>query len=149
MNVFLAGIIQGSKVAAEIHAQDWREPIKAALEQHVPHAEVYCHYTCHPNSITYELPQIRETLEDGIARAARSDLVIAYCPSASMGTAIEIYEACRNRAVVLAVTPLIANWVLRVYTDRIFSDVEALASFLQSEEFDQLYRDKRGREATA
>ena len=27
MEVFLAGIIQGSKIEAEIHSQDWRGPI--------------------------------------------------------------------------------------------------------------------------
>ena len=49
MKVFLAGIIQGSKVAAEIHRQDWREPIRELLERYLPAADVYCHYTQHPN----------------------------------------------------------------------------------------------------
>lgn len=130
MKVFLAGIIQGSKVAAEIHAQDWREPIKRALERHLPGAEIYCHYSAHPDSIAYEMPQIRRTLADGNRRAAQSDVLIAYCPSASMGTAIEMYEAYRNGAVVLTVSPLAANWVIRCYSHRIFPSLEALEAFL-------------------
>lgn len=144
MNVFLAGIIQGSMVEAEIHCQDWREPIKAALGEHFPQAEVYCHYSQHPDSIAYKMPEIRATLTDGIERAAASDLVIAYCPSASMGTAIEIYEAYRNSAVVLSITPLQANWVLRSYSDRMFTGTEEFVEYLESDGFVELYQAKRG-----
>jgi hypothetical protein len=144
MNVFLAGIIQGSMVEAEIHSQDWREPIKAALAEHYPSAEVYCHYSQHPQSISYKMPEIRATLTEGIERAADSDLVVAYCPSASMGTAIEIYEAWRKDAVVLSITPLQANWVLRSYSDKMFTGTEGFTEFLASADFAALYRRKRG-----
>jgi hypothetical protein len=144
MNVFLAGIIQGSMVEADIHSQDWRGPIKAALAEHCPSAEVYCHYSRHPDSISYKMPEIRATLDDGIRRAAASDLVVAYCPSASMGTAIEIYEAYRNDAVVLSITPLQANWVLRSYSDEMFTATEEFVEFLASQAFVELYGRKRG-----
>ena len=41
MKVFLAGVIQGSLVEAQMNDQDWREPIKRALLAHAPLAEVY------------------------------------------------------------------------------------------------------------
>lgn len=146
MNVFLAGIIQGSIAEAKIHSQDWREPIKQALARHAPRAVVYCHYSEHPNSITYDLPEIKATLTDGIHRAAHCDVLVAYLPSASMGTAIEIYEAARNGAVILAISPMAANWVLRAYCDRIFDDVEAFEAFLAEGELDELLAG-RGRKA--
>ena len=142
MKVFLAGVIQGSKVAAEIHRQDWREPIKRILAERLPAAELYCHYSRHPNSITYDLPEIRTTLADGIARAGQCDLLIAHAPTASMGTAIEMYEAAANGAVVLTVTPMAANWVIRAYSDRIFPDNAALDAFMGSGEFTALLADK-------
>ena len=126
MDVFLAGIIQGSLVEAKIHGQDWREPIKRVLESHLPEAKIYCHYSEHPNSITYDLPEIKRTLADGIARAGACDLLIAYVPSASMGSAIEIYEAGRGGAAIVTISPLAANWVIRAYSDVIFSDIESL-----------------------
>jgi len=138
MNVFLAGIIQGSIAEAKIHSQDWREPIKQAFARHVPRAEVYCHYSEHPNSITYDPPEIKATLADGIHRAAECDVLVAYLPSASMGTAIEIYEAARRGAVILAISPMAANWVLRAYCDRIFPDVEAMEAFLAGGGLDEL-----------
>ncbi len=129
MNVFLAGIIQGSLVEATITRQDWREPIKQTLARHLPGATVYCHYSEHPNSITYDLPEIRHTLADGIARAADCDLLIAYVPSASMGTAIEMYEAWRGGATVVTITPLAANWVIRAYSHQIVADMGAFEAF--------------------
>lgn len=142
MNVFLAGIIQGSLVEASIHRQDWREPIKHALKKYVPHARVYCHYSMHPNSITYDLPKLKETFAEGNRRAGECDLLIAFVPSASMGTAIEMHEAARNGAVVLSITPLAANWVIRAYSDRIFPGVEEFEKFLASGELDELMKSR-------
>jgi hypothetical protein len=62
-----------------------------------------------------------------------------------MGTAIEMHEARRGGAVVLAVTPLTANWVIRAYSDRIFPDIAALTQFLASDEFTALVAARRAR----
>jgi len=138
VNVFLAGIIQGSLVEATINSQDWREPIKRTLARHLPQADIYCHYTEHPNSITYALPEIRTTLTDGIDRAAGCDLLIAYVPSASMGTAIEMYDAYRGGAAVVAITPLAANWVIRAYSHRIVADMTGFDALAASGELSRL-----------
>ena len=143
MNVFLAGIIQGSKVPAEIHPQHWRQRLRDVLARRLPDAEVYCHYSRHPNSITYDLPEIRATFEDGLSRAAACDVLLAYLPAASMGTAIEMYEAARAGAVVLTITPMAANWVVRAYSDRIFPDVQQLDDFLAAGELAGLLARKR------
>ena len=132
MKIFLAGIIQGSLVEADIHEQDWRRDIADIVRRHLPAAELYCHYSRHPESIRYDLPDIRRTFEEGIRRAAECDLLIAYLPAASMGTAIEMYEAARAGAVVLAVTPMAANWVVRLYSDRILGGLPALEALLAS-----------------
>ncbi len=142
MKIFLAGIIQGSIREARIHDQDWRVVIRAALARHVKDAQVYCHYEAHPNSITYELPEILATLEDGNSRAQRADVVVCYLPEASMGTAIEMYLACKAGAVVLAISPMSANWVVRAYSDRIFADVAAFGEFLAAGELEALVRRK-------
>lgn len=144
MKVFLAGIIQGSLVSATITPQDWRGPIGRALARHVPHADVYCHYSRHPNSITYDLPDIRATLADGLARAAACDLLVAYLPGASMGTGIEMYEAHRGGAAVVSITPLAANWIVRAYSHHIAEDLAAFEAFAASGELARLVRKTRG-----
>jgi len=143
MKVFLAGIIQGSLVEPTIHEQDWREPIKRALAEHLPGADVYCHYSRHPASIEYGLPEIRETFAEGNRRAGECDLLIAYVPSASMGTAIEMHEAYAHGAAVVTITPLTANWVIRAYSDRILPDIAAFDTLAASGELAELVAEKR------
>ena len=138
MKVFLAGIIQGSKVEVEIHSQDWRGPIKRAISKYIPQARIYDHFDEHPNSLTYSMPQLRTTIADGIQRACECDLLVAYLPSASMGTAIEMYAAALNGVVVLTITPLEVNWVVLAYSDRIFADMSAFESFLAGGELDEV-----------
>lgn len=142
MKVFLAGIIQGSLAEATIHKQDWRQPIKQAIARHVPRATIYCHYTRHPKSITYGMPMIRRTFRDGLRRAANCDVLVAYLPSASMGTAIEMHQAKLSGAVVLTITPMAANWVVRIYSDGVFASVEAFEEFLASGKLEGLVRAK-------
>ncbi|MGC9454852.1 MAG: hypothetical protein ACP5HU_08290 [Phycisphaerae bacterium] len=138
MEVFLAGIIQGSLTEAAIHPQDWREPVREALSQCLNDARVYCHYSEHPDSITYELPDIRRTLQEGLDRAADCDLLIAYLPSASMGTALEMYVASAGGAVVVTITPMSANWVVRAYSDAILPDIEAFEEFCRKGKLSEL-----------
>ncbi|NQU76588.1 MAG: hypothetical protein HQ546_09780 [Planctomycetes bacterium] len=142
MKVFLAGIIQGSKIEAQIHSQDWRGPIKQAMLKYLPQAQVYDHYDEHPDSITYPMPLVMATLAEGIRRARQCDLLVAYLPSASMGTAIEMYEAACNGAVVLTISPLEANWVVRAYSDHIFPDLDAFRAFLASGKIKEVFTKK-------
>ena len=130
MKIFLAGIIQGSRTDEAICGQDWRDPIKAALLRRFPGADIYCHYTAHPNSIMYRGEQIRQTFDDGVDRARSADLVVAWLPSASMGTAIEIYEAYRAGVPVVTVSPMAANWVVQLYSHRVEPDLSAFERFL-------------------
>ena len=140
MNIFLAGIIQGSIVEEAIHAQDWREPITELINKYIPDAKIYCHYTQHPNSITYTGGKIRDTFEDGVQRCRDADLIIAYLPSASMGTSIEIYEAYNTGTKVLTITKMTANWVVKLYSHEIFLNLSELESFLQAGKLEDLMR---------
>ena len=41
MRFFLAGIMQGSRTDIGLHAQDYRPRLRALLQSHFAHAEVY------------------------------------------------------------------------------------------------------------
>jgi len=148
MKVFLAGIIQGSLVEKAIHAQGWRDGIRAVLARRLGDAEIYCHYSRHPKSIAYDLPAIRATLRDGLRKAAECDLLVAYLPAASMGTAIEMYEAARAGAVVVTVSPMAANWIVRAYSDAVVPDVAALDALLADGGLERLLAARRRSAAT-
>ncbi|NLF29402.1 MAG: hypothetical protein GX591_00785 [Planctomycetes bacterium] len=143
MEVFLAGIIQGSLTQAAIHDQDWRTAIREALRTHCAKANVYCHFEANPDSITYDDDRMIATLAEGNRRAAASDVVVCWLPEASMGTAIEMYLAAQAGAVVLTISPMTTNWVIRACSDRIFPDVAAFEQFLAGGELEAMVARKR------
>lgn len=123
-NIFLAGIIQGSIADAAIHDQDYRARIKAIIADALPEAAVYCPVENHPASLDYDDDQGRRVFEQHVWMARDSDLVVAYLPSASMGTAIEMWEAHRKGTPIVAITPLAVNWVVRFLCDLVVADLE-------------------------
>jgi hypothetical protein len=143
VKVFLAGIMQGSLKELAIHSQDWRDRIREIFARRRGAAEVYCHFENHPDSVSYDLPEIVETLETGNRLAAESDVVVCWLPEASMGTAVEMLSAARGRAVVLTVTPMSANWVVRAYSDVVLADLDALDDFLAGDELERLLERKQ------
>ena len=53
------------------------------------------------------------------------DVVIAFVPEASMGTAIEMWEAHEHgRAVVLAISPLVHNWAIKFCSHAVFESLD-------------------------
>jgi hypothetical protein len=95
MRVFLAGIMQGSNAHDGVHAQDYRAVLAGALAAHVPGVEVFDPWAVYPDSPSYPDDRVRTVLVANIQEAAACDLVIAYLPQASMGTALEMWEAWR------------------------------------------------------
>ena len=55
------------------------------------------------------------------------DVVVAYVPQASMGTAIEMWEAHRNNRIVITISPLSHNWAIRFLSNIVYADMEAFA----------------------
>ena len=130
--VFIAGIIQGSKKGKVIHGQDYRERLKSIFYRYLPDWEVYCPFSNHPNSIEYSNEQAKETFFHHIDLVKGSDLLVAYIPEASMGTAIEMWEAYKSGVAVWSITPMKENWVVRITSDRIFESIEELEAYLAS-----------------
>jgi nucleoside 2-deoxyribosyltransferase len=132
MRVFLAGIMQGSIVQNHVHEQTYREALAELLLSHVPGVEVFDPWVVYPDSPSYEDDRVRAVLLANLAQAAQSDLVIAYLPEASMGTALEMWEAWRAGVPVIAITPLAANWVVRVVASQRFETLDEFARAVRS-----------------
>ena len=130
MKVFLCGIIQGSRPDLSVHGQSYREELKRLVEKHLPGAEVYCPVSLHPESPSYNDRLAARVLEESVEAAKTSDLLIAYVPEASMGSAIEMWEARRAGVRVVSITPLKDNWVVRYASDVILTDFDELETYL-------------------
>jgi len=138
MRIFLAGIMQGSHVAALVHDQTYRNTLRELLETRWPQAAVYDPFAGHGNSIGYDLRRAREVFLRHVAMCREADLVVAYVPEASMGTAIEAWEAFQHGRAVVTITPLVHNWVVQLTSRAVYRDHDAFAQALQAGDIERL-----------
>lgn len=125
MRFFLAGIMQGSHLGTVLHNQDYRARIKALLGQHFPEAEIYDPLADHQDSLAYDEARGREVFFFHNRLCREIDVLLAFVPEASMGTAIEMWEAHQHGAVVLAISPLKHNWAVKFCSHALYADVES------------------------
>ncbi len=130
--IFIAGIIQGSIKGKKIHSQDYRERIKQILARYFKDWEIYCPVANHPNSVEYTDEEAKKTFLYHVDLVKHSGLVVAYLPEASMGTAIEMWEAYKSGVPVWSITPMRENWVVRITSQKIFESIEEMESYLSS-----------------
>ena len=140
--MFLAGIMQGSLEYDGLHPQDYRGRIKELLRRYAPGSRVYCPVENHPKSLGYSERKGREVFFDHLEMAASCDVLLAYLPEASMGTAVEMWEAHRNGRVVLTVSPMGTNWTVKFLSTRILKDLEEFEEFLKAGGLQRLVEEK-------
>ena len=138
LKVFLAGIIQGSIADERIHQQDYRSRLKQLLRDTLPDAEVFCPIENHPNSLGYSFTKGRDVFMFLMRKAAETDLLLAFVPEASMGTAIEMWEAFNRGKLVIAISPLKTNWAVKFLSHKICATLEEFEEFARSGGLEEL-----------
>ncbi len=124
MRFFLAGIMQGSHTEAVLHDQDYRERIKRLVTAYFPDAEVYDPRADHSESIDYDDATGRRVFFRHNEMCGEVDVLLAFVPEASMGTAIEMWEAYRHGAAVVAVSPMELNWAVKFLSHALYADID-------------------------
>jgi hypothetical protein len=132
MHIFIAGIMQGSHTDGGIDAQDYRHLITEILQRYIPGVEMLDPVELHPDSVNYDPERAKQTLLELAALAGQTDILVAYAPSASMGTAIEMWNAYQCGRRVYTISPMADNWVVRSLSQRVFPDIEAFEAFVAS-----------------
>ena len=135
MKVFIAGIMQGSRTDRQIDGQDYRDCIASALEQHVPDVQIIDPFQLNPDSVDYDGERSKKTFLVNTAMAAEADVLIAFLPTASMGTAIEMWTAFTADKYIVVVSPLVHNWVIRVTADEVLPDLDSLIATIENGRF--------------
>jgi hypothetical protein len=133
MRVFICGIIQGSISELAIHEQSYRPRLRKMIEKHLPGAEVYCPVSLHPQSLGYGEAKAFRVFEESIEAARESRLLVAFVPEASMGSAIEMWEAKRAGVKVIAITSLEHNWVVKYTSDIVVKNLEEFEAILEDQ----------------
>ena len=134
MRVFVAGVMQASSCGKGLVDQRYRSEIRSALLGRWPDLEVVDPFDLHPNSVEYQDVEARETLLSLLDLARASDMVVAYAPVASMGTALEMYVAYSRGVPVITISPMADNWVVRAFSSRVFPDLVSFADFVAAAE---------------
>ncbi|MCJ7458094.1 MAG: hypothetical protein MUP17_03780 [candidate division Zixibacteria bacterium] len=129
--IFIAGIIQGSRKGKVLHNQDYRKDLKRILNNYFPEARIIDPVAVHPESVYYTFETGKKVFHNSIKQAISSDLVIAYLPEASMGTAIEMWECHRKKVPVWTISPLRENWVVKFLSKKVFSSLNDFESYLK------------------
>jgi hypothetical protein len=145
MKIFLAGIMQGSHTASAMHDQDYRQRIARLIAAHLPGAELYDPLAKHSNSLGYDKLTSREVFFRHNLMCREVDVLLAFLPEASMGTAIEMWEAYQHGAAVISVSPLTHNWAVKFLSHAVYPDEAALEAALQSGEVARRIEEVRGR----
>jgi hypothetical protein len=130
--------MQGSRMDRFIDAQDYRSFISQTLVAHYPDAEIVDPNELHPNGVDYDDALAKATLLDMAEKAGQADLVVAYAPRASMGTAIEMWMGFQAGARLVTISPMSANWVVKHLSDVILPDLDAFRSWVEAGGFDKL-----------
>jgi len=142
---FLAGIIQGSSRSRGLSDQSYRGRLAGILKKAFPDAEIICPFDLHPNSIDYDLDKGKKTFLEMVSRAKRCDVLIAYLPEASLGTAIEMWESFRSGVTIWTISPMKENWVVKFFSHRVFSSLDEFEIHLREQAREEVLRAVRGR----
>ncbi len=132
MQIFLAGIMQGSHLGAVLHNQDYRQRLLRLLADYFPAANVYDPLADHARSLDYDDERARSVFHHHNRLCREVDLVVAFVPEASMGTAIEMWEAYQHGRTVITISPLLHNWVVRFASHANYRDLDEFEEALRS-----------------
>lgn len=133
MRFFIAGIMQGSHRDPVLHEQGYRQRLRELLRQHCPQAAVYDPLADHQDSLGYDDARARQVFYRHNRLCREVDVVVAFVPEASMGTAIEMWEAHEHgRGVVITISPLERNWAVRFCSHLVFPDWSSFETELAS-----------------
>jgi hypothetical protein len=95
----------------------------------------------HGDSINYDDQTGREVFFRHNRMCREVDVVLAFVPEASMGTAIEMWEAHQHGRAVIAISPLEHNWSVKFCSHEIYPDVAAFEAALADGRVRQLIRE--------
>ena len=132
MKFFIAGIMQGSLVDLKLHTQNYRALLTEWIQNSFDDADVYDPLAGHNDSVDYDETTGKRTFYNHNRMCGHEiDVLIAYAPEASMGTAIEMWEAYRNRKIVITISPMAHNWVIKFCSHLVLESLDAFQAALE------------------
>lgn len=128
VRIYIAGTMSGNDPKG-VCDQGYRLIITDVLNECYEGLDIDDPYIGHEDSLSYNDEAARFAFNDCLKRASENaDILIAYIPEASMGTALEMFMAYNRKKYVVTVTPLVSNWVVRLYSDLVYESMDEFIS---------------------
>lgn len=143
MRVFLAGVMQGMRLDDQMDDQSYRVQLTRALTANVPGVRITDPWALNPGSVGYDTAQARSTFLTMTKEAGKADALIAYLPTVSMGTAMEMWEAYQTGTYIIAITPHVHHWAIRFTSNEIKSSLDEMLAEIENGRFLQKVRANR------
>jgi len=138
MRIFIAGIMQGSLKDKGMGNQDYRESIRQLVNEVHPEYKILDPYSLFPDSVEYDPERARQVLLELAEEAGKSDVVVAFLPEASMGTALEMIRAYDNGKPIISISPMSENWVVRGLSRHVFPTFDDFSAWVRNGGFNTL-----------
>lgn len=124
VNIFIAGVMRGSLLTEAFVDQSYRSSIIEKVNQHFSNAVIIDPNSCNEKESNSLTDQEQEAiLFTEIDQATDADILIAYLPTASMGSAIEMYAAYSEGVFIITISPMEHNWVVKHLSDVLFDNL--------------------------
>lgn len=130
VRVFIAGVMQGSRFNNSVSGQGYRQSLARVLQENLEEIEIVDPWKVCPHSDVNNAEQARATFTDMSVLAGEVDAVVAYLPEASMGTAVEMWEAYHAGVPIFSISPMRENWVIKLFSSQVFPTLEAFTTFV-------------------
>jgi nucleoside 2-deoxyribosyltransferase len=140
MKVFIGGIMQGQRGDDQIDSQLYRVQITEAFQKCAPEIGLIDPWALNPDSVNYDEATARNTFHTMTRKVQEADMMIAYLPRMSMGTAMEMWEAYNAGIYIVAVSPYIHHWAIRFTANEILPDLDTLLGDIANGRLPQLVR---------
>ncbi|CAJ1416667.1 unnamed protein product [Effrenium voratum] len=133
---FISGVMLGSQktlTEAGLAPQNYRQQISDVIRKADPEAvivdplEVVQQKAARENSnmdgLNSSTGAVREAFLEVVGLVQTCDVIVSHLPEASMGSAVELWEARKHQLTVLTISPMKDNWTIRSVTDHNFADL--------------------------
>jgi hypothetical protein len=143
VRVYLSGVMQGSRWDTSLVYQDYRQTLKDIILRKYPNAEILCPLELFPDAPAKDDRAAREVIYRCVELVGNVDVVVAFLPEASMGTAVELWESHKKAKVNIVVSPMRHNLMLRTVSDIIVPGIEQFEELISDGTFAKLVEAKR------
>lgn len=137
VSIYITGIQRGSK--KELHPQTYRKQIIDAIRETWDSATLQCPTIDESRDKEEQLKDTVKEFEQRLSLLKKANIIVAYIPEASMGSAIELYNASLRGKYVVTISPMRSNRIIRLFSHDIYDSVESFINACQVGKFKKDY----------